>query len=69
MRFNVQSPGYWVEPGIRFWPCAMLVFPARKKGKGNGGKKTPPKGNAGDNLEQFGYKQELRRGMGLWDAW
>ena len=25
---------------------------------------------AGDNasLEQFGYKQELRRGMGLWDV-
>ena len=30
--------------------------------------KTPAKANAGDNIEQFGYKQELRRGMGLWDV-
>ena len=30
--------------------------------------KAPAKGNAGDNIEQFGYKQELRRGMGLWDV-
>ena len=30
--------------------------------------KAPAKGNAGDNIEQFGYKQELRRGMGLWDC-
>ena len=30
--------------------------------------KTPVKANAGDNIEQFGYKQELRRGMGLWDV-
>ena len=30
--------------------------------------KAPAKGNAGDNIEQFGYKQALRRGMGLWDV-
>ena len=30
--------------------------------------KAPAKGSAGDNIEQFGYKQELRRGMGLWDV-
>ena len=30
--------------------------------------KTPAKANAGDNIEQFGYKQELRRGRGLWDV-
>ena len=23
---------------------------------------------SGENIEQFGYKQELRRGMGLWDV-
>lgn len=47
----------------------MLVFPCKKERKGKWqSRKLRRRVTPETNIEQFGYKQELRRGMGLWDV-